>query len=127
MIYIIEDDEIMAECVALACKNHETRIFPHAIAAMDAIAEELPDLIFLDILLTGPDGFTFLNELVSYDDTAKIPVVIISSLDFKDKDLSPYGVVGILDKATMVPNDIKIYADHYSPKQEPTNSSEEDD
>ena len=44
-------------------------------------------MIFLDILLTGPDGFTFLNELISYSDTAKIPIVIVSSLDFSGKDL----------------------------------------
>ena len=70
-------------------------------------------MIFLDILLDGPDGFTFLNELVSYTDTAKIPVVIISSLDLSDKDLSVYGVVGVLDKAEMVPKDIKRYARQY--------------
>ena len=113
MIYIIEDDEIMAECVARACKT-ETKIFENAIAAMDAVTEELPDLIFLDILLTGPDGFTFLNELVSYEDTAKIPVVVISSLNFKGQDLSPYGVVGILDKTTMLPEEIRAYAERYS-------------
>ena len=31
--------------------------------------------IFLDILLPGADGFTFLNELTSYPDTAKIPII----------------------------------------------------
>lgn len=114
MIYIIEDDDLMAECIATACKDYETRIFPNALAAMDAINEKLPDLIFLDILLTGPDGFTFLNELISYQDTAKIPIVIISSLDFRGQDLSIYGVVGILDKTTMFPKDIKDYAKRYS-------------
>lgn len=114
MIYIIEDDELMAECVAEACKGYETEIFSDAITVMNAVAKQVPDLIFLDILLTGPDGFTFLNELISYEDTQKIPVVIISSLDFKGKDLSIYGVVDTLDKATMLPKDIKDYAKRYS-------------
>ena len=70
-------------------------------------------MIFLDILLDGPDGFTFLNELVSYSDTARIPVVIISSLDFGGKDLSNYGVVGVLDKANMKPEDIRSYVEQY--------------
>jgi len=114
MIYIIEDDEIMAECIARACKEGEVKIFPDAIAAMDAISSEIPDLIFLDVLLTGPDGFTFLNELASYQDTAKIPIVIVSSLDFKGQDLSAYGVVGILDKSTMTPKDMEEYVKRYS-------------
>ena len=113
MIYIIEDDELMAECIATACKDCETRIFPDALIAMDAVAEKTPSLIFLDVLLTGPDGFTFLNELISYDDTAKIPVVIISSLDFRGQDLSVYGVVDVLDKATMMPKDIYALASQY--------------
>ncbi len=114
MIFVIDDDEIMAECVARAITS-DTRIFTNAIEAMNEIAKgNIPDLIFLDILLSGPDGFTFLNELMSYDDTIKIPIVIISSLDFKNKDLSSYGVVGILNKDMMVPEDIKYYARKYA-------------
>ena len=109
MIFIIDDDEVMAECIARYCKVQPTRIFSNAIEAMNAIDDEKPELIFLDILLDGPDGFTFLNELASYDDTAKIPIVIISSLDFSGQDLSEYGVIGIISKDTMLPEDVKKY------------------
>ena len=109
MIFIVDDDEVMAECIARYCKGQPTCIFSNAIEAMNAIDDEKPDLIFLDILLDGPDGFTFLNELASYDDTAKIPIVIISSLDFSGQDLSSYGVVGIISKDTMLPEDVKKY------------------
>lgn len=122
MIYIIEDDELMAECIAAACKQYETQIFGNAISAMDAVDEEIPDLIFLDVLLTGPDGFTFLNELMSYQETAKIPVVIVSSLDFKDKDLSTYGVVGTLDKSKMLPADIYNFVKKYAPIKDTANA-----
>lgn len=99
----------MAECIALPCEKsgQSVQIFHNAISVMNALNDNFPDLIFLDILLTGPDGFTFLNELISYEDTSKIPIVIVSSLDFKNQDLSHYGVVKILDKATMTPDDIK--------------------
>ena len=114
MIFIIEDDEIMAECIASAIAPHKHRIFSNGVEAMAALDDNLPNLIFLDILLDGPDGFTFLNELASYTDTAKIPVVIVSSLNFKDSDLSSYGVVGQLDKATMNLEDIKAYAQRFA-------------
>ena len=106
MIFIIEDDYIMAKCIKNAIQS-DARIFSNAIEAIQALDEELPKLIFLDILLTGPDGFTFLNEMISYSDTAKIPIVIVSSLDFDGKDLSVYGVVKVLNKDTMTPDDIK--------------------
>ena len=114
MIFVIDDDEIMAECVARACRK-EVRVFANAITAMEAISGgEMPEMIFLDILLDGPDGFTFLNEMVSYTDTAKIPVVVVSSLDFAGKDLSGYGVVGILNKDRMTPREIRDYVGQYA-------------
>ena len=74
----------------------------------------IPSLIFLDILLDGPDGFTFLNEMASYSDTVKVPIVVVSSLDFTNKNLSNYGVVGVLNKDNMMPEDILTYAEKYS-------------
>lgn len=113
MIFIIDDDKIMAECIARACEPNETQIFTNAIDAVNALNNDLPDLIFLDILLDGPDGFTFLNEIVSYSDTAKIPVIIVSSLEFNNQDLSSYGVVSVLDKNKMTPREIKNYVEQF--------------
>lgn len=112
-IFIIEDDEIMADCISMAVQRstapgteHQICRFTNGIAAISALNETLPDLIFLDVLLDGPNGFTFLNETISYGDAAKIPVVIITSLDLHQSDLSHYGVVKILQKETMLPSDI---------------------
>ena len=113
MIFVIDDDEIMAECIANACG--EAKVFSNAIEAMNEIIKgNIPKLIFLDILLDGPDGFTFLNEMISYDDTAKIPVIVVTSLDLTGKDLSVYGVVKVLSKDEMTPKDIKACVKYYA-------------
>ena len=115
MIYIVDDDLVMARCIAKACGERRVRIFGNAIETMEAIsAEELPDLMFLDVLLVGPDGFTLLNEMVSYEDTARIPVVLVTSLEMAERDLTNYGVVGILEKETMRPEDVKRYVEQYT-------------
>lgn len=107
-VFIIEDDEIMADCLELALRqilmpSLTICRFTNAITAALALNDTLPDLIFLDILLDGPDGFSFLNELASYSDTARIPTVIVTSLNLATQDLSHYGVVQILQKETMTP------------------------
>ena len=116
MIFVVDDDKVMGGCVARACGgSDEARVFTNGIEAMEAISEgEVPRLIFLDILLDGPDGFTFLNELVSYSDTAKIPVVVATSLDLSGQDLSAYGVVGVLSKETMRPEEVREYVEQYT-------------
>lgn len=119
-IFIIEDDPLMAECISRAAsrtlvssKNNSSansptiKIFSDAISAINALSDYLPDLIILDILLNGPDGFTFLNEIISYSDTAKIPVIIVTSLNLSSENLTHYGVRTVLNKETMTPADIQ--------------------
>ena len=116
MIFVIDDDRIMAKCIARATRREagDVRIFGNVYDAIDVLSDELPEMIFMDVLLTGPDGFTLLNELSSYSDTAKIPIVIVSALNFAGADLSDYGVVGVLNKETMLPEEIKDYVTKYT-------------
>lgn len=107
MIYIIDDDHQMAECIARYLRPEKTKIFGNAIDAISNIDDDEPNLIFLDVLLDGPDGFTFLNEIVSYENTSKIPVVIITSLDLKMESLKNYGVQKVLKKDTLTPEEVK--------------------
>ena len=115
-VFIVEDDPTFASCLARYCRSEgaEPVIFSDAISAVSALNEPLPSLIFLDILLTGPDGFTFLNETISYEDTAKIPIVIVSSLDFSGQNLDIYGVVATLNKDTLTPKEVKKYVKRYT-------------
>jgi CheY-like chemotaxis protein len=111
LAYVIEDNEIMSELMARYLRGIlEVRTFNDVISAISNISNDKPDMIFLDVLLTGPDGFTFLNEIVSYEDTAKIPVVIVSSLDLRAETLKNYNVIKIIKKEEMIPDDIKNIA-----------------
>lgn len=106
-ILILEDDPAMAACfrfnLAAIAPGLDIATCSDAVAAISDLSAALPDLILLDVLLPGPDGFTFLNELASYSDTAAIPVILISSLDLRAQDLSHYGVRAIFSKDTLTP------------------------
>ena len=113
-IFIIDDDLEFANVVGdlilkgvqdSGAPRDEIKVqhFTNALEAINATASEVPDLILLDILLDGPDGFTFLNEMQSYEDLAKVPIILMTSLNMAGKDLSRYGVVGVLNKSEMTP------------------------
>lgn len=107
--FIIEDDVEMADCLELMAKNagiNQIFRFEEVISAIEATNEVLPDVILLDVLLTGPNGFALLNELASYSDTARIPIILLSSLNFVGRDLGAYNIVQIFDKAEMRPTEI---------------------
>lgn len=115
-IFIIEDDPDFAEIYQKHLKRNfpeiPLQIFYNAIEANAAFSElseeELPSLIILDVLLTGPDGFTLLNELLSYPETSQIPVLLISSLNIGQMSLQAYNVRAILNKETFTPADFVI-------------------
>lgn len=51
--------------------------------AVEMANEQSPDLIFLDIVMEGMDGFQTCRRLKELDDTKDIPVVMVSSKNQK--------------------------------------------
>lgn len=109
-VLIIEDDEWLAENYARVIKRdgYKPAVALNAVEAIQAIDEVRPDVIILDVLLTGSTAFVLLHELQSYGDTGKIPIIICSNLasELDIDDLIPYGVKRILDKTVMKPDDL---------------------
>lgn len=109
-IVIVEDDEWLAEHYlrVLRRAGYEVYHAPHAVGAITVIDDVQPQVILLDVLLTGTTALALLHELQSHADLAKIPVVLATNLaDQIDlNDVRGYGVKRIVDKATMQPDDI---------------------
>lgn len=109
-VLIVEDDEWLAEqhVRTLAGAGIRSQAVPHALAAIDAIDQMLPDALVLDVLLVGPNAFTLLHELQSHADLASIPVILCtnSADQLAGEDVAAYGVTRVLDKATMSPGDL---------------------
>ncbi len=109
-VLIIEDSEWLAEQYQriLIQAGYKVLIAAHAVAAIDAIDDFKPDVILLDMLLTGTTALVLMHELQSYDDTSKIPVVLCTNIasDLSIDNLAPYGIKRILDKTIMHPSDL---------------------
>ncbi len=109
-VLIVEDDAWLAEQYirTLGEAGIRAEFVPHALAAIDSVDTKLPDALVLDLLLAGPNAFTLLHELRSHADLASIPVILCttSADQIASEDMQAYGVKQILDKATMVPQDM---------------------
>ena len=111
-ILLVEDDTWLAEMEARVLKaaGYEVAIAPHALAAIDRIDAQAPDVIILDVLLAGSTGFALLNELQSHSDTKRVPVILCTNLaeQFDSTRLKEYGIQRVVDKSTMHPNDLVV-------------------
>lgn len=81
MIYIVEDDANIRKMLmfAIARAGFEVKEFPDASQLYSSLEEEMPQLLILDIMLPGEDGFTVLEKLRSNPATKKLPVIILTA------------------------------------------------
>lgn len=81
MIYYVEDDTNIRDLViyVLGQMEFEVKGFPDAECFYAALAEELPELVILDIMLPGEDGLSILSKLKKREDTADIPVIMLTA------------------------------------------------
>lgn len=63
-------------------------------SALDWLAGELPDLILLDVILPGEDGYTVCRRLREDSRTADIPVIFVSAMDGMEDRLNGYAAGG---------------------------------
>ena len=80
-IYIVEDDENIGELIAatLSAAGHEAALVPNADKLAERVKQGLPQLLLLDIMLPGKDGWAILKSWKEAAETAAIPVIILSA------------------------------------------------
>lgn len=81
MIYCVEDDGAIRDLMTytLRASGFEARGFAESTAFWEAVREELPQLILLDIMLPGEDGISILKKLRAGLDTREIPVIMATA------------------------------------------------
>lgn len=81
---LIVDDEKKNQDVLkdiLESEGHETKIAENGKQALKFVKEFNPNLILLDIIMPGMNGFEVCEILKNDSDTVNIPIIIVTSLD----------------------------------------------
>lgn len=81
MIFIVEDDENIREMEGYALKNsgYEVMGFADGAGMEAALADTVPELILLDIMLPGDDGLSLLRKLRSAEKTKHVPIMMVTA------------------------------------------------
>ena len=81
MIYIVEDDDSIRELITytLNSQNMEARSFPRPSEFYEALKQELPSLVLLDIMLPEEDGLSILKKLKAGKETKGVPVIMLTA------------------------------------------------
>jgi twitching motility two-component system response regulator PilG len=80
-ILIVEDEEslLKLETIILSSKGYDVVGFTDGAAAIEEISRNIPDIVILDIMLPGMDGFEICRRIKSDSASSRIPVIMLTA------------------------------------------------
>ena len=89
-VMIVDDDVTMASLLTtlLGLEGYEVvEVLPRD-GVLETARREEPELVLMDVFLTGADGIELLRQMKDSPDLAHIPVVMSSGMDVSDRCLA---------------------------------------
>jgi DNA-binding response OmpR family regulator len=99
-ILLVDDDHDIAEALryTFEMEGHTAKIITHAEQVTQAIKQYQPDLIVMDILLSGNDGRHICKKLKTHKTTKHIPIMLISAYPNAEVSSMTAGADGFVAK-----------------------------
>ena len=83
IVLLVDDDEMLRKMtnILLAKQGFDVIAVEDGPKALEQLKITLPDIILLDVLMPGMDGFTVCREIRANPTTAQIPIIMLTALD----------------------------------------------
>jgi len=121
-ILIVDDQpDIRLMCrVNLQLEGYEVIEAPDGDAGLEMTRSERPDLVLLDVMMPGLDGWEFMKEIKADEETADIPIVLLTArvqredeirgwlsgaADYLAKPFNPSTLTDVVRRALMMGNE----------------------
>lgn len=80
-ILVVDDEAVLADTIAynLVQEGYQVITAADGTSALNAVHNEHPDLIVLDIMLPGVDGLEVCRQLRREDETATVPIIMLTA------------------------------------------------
>ncbi len=115
-ILLVDDDESILEVVQIVLEGEGYRLQTSLNGeCLQHLSDDLPDLILLDVLLSGCDGREICKQLKRNPTTAHIPVIMLTAHSDASKVADAGGADDFLEKPFDVDVLITIVEKYLSP------------
>lgn len=87
-VLIVEDDKAVRDVMerTISRLGWEIQTAENGRIALDFIAEDVPDLIILDLMMPEMDGFQFLTEIKRVEAWQSIPIIVVTAKDLTKEE-----------------------------------------
>jgi CheY-like chemotaxis protein len=114
-ILVIDDDPQIRDMVAaiLEPEGYLLQMFPNGLEALDYLrTHPAPNLILLDMLMPGMDGWGFMRERKREPDLTEVPVIVLSSVTTVVPGLIPEDATAAISKPFTVGSLVEAVRKH---------------
>jgi DNA-binding response OmpR family regulator len=82
-ILAVDDDPEISSLVqyTLESLGHEVKVCDNGRDVMDTLKSFKPQLLILDVMLPGIDGYSLTNQITEDAETQNIPIIVLSALE----------------------------------------------
>jgi len=86
-ILVVDDvpENVRLLQAVLAPRGYHVIVAHDGLAALESVESEQPDLILLDVMMPGLDGYAVCRRLRENDETAVLPVIMVTSSEGEEK------------------------------------------
>ncbi len=97
-VLVVEDDKFLRELLVrkLFSEGFATESAIDSVSAFEILSKQKPQIILLDLILPGEDGFSILEKIKKDSNLANIPVIILSNLG-QQEDIDRAMALGAMD------------------------------
>lgn len=107
-ILVIDDSEtnLLLLKAVLEDQGYEVELMNDSRRAVDYINRHDPDLVLLDLLMPGMDGFEFMGRLKEAGVKDRFPVVVVTAYDSQDnmQKAKALGATDVINKPIDIPS-----------------------
>lgn len=93
-IVAVDDDAAILELVRinLELQGHQVFTASEGLTGFALVQQELPQLVVLDVMMPGVDGYTVCQRIRKNDSTAEIPVLLLTALGVVEDKVKGFDV-----------------------------------
>jgi CheY-like chemotaxis protein len=110
-VLVVDDEENVRRLVQETLKGQVTELREAADGeeALAEIARQKPDVVVLDLIMPGVDGFAVLERLQGDPETRTIPVIVLTArrLSAGERHALLERTVSLLDKSAYSPDELR--------------------
>jgi len=90
MVLVVEDNEVAVLQIRtiLEESGHRVTVACNGGEALESVRHQVPDAIVLDLMMPGIDGFEVLEKIRSTEQTARVPVLVLTAKELTAEDLA---------------------------------------